>query len=336
MNFSEVNLKYLVLLIVTFMLLLGSGLDVIAQEQNNNEGQTQEAQTEQAAEQSTEQTTEQTTEQSNQANQAQDTNTPSDGSVNDSEIKPPTSLIEQFKSDIERSISGDLLNPMLAGTEDFLTITQPDAHQTDKGVAILLPEWSQAATDPKAINFLRQHLPDDGWTTITIQPLAKPENYPSTNEKLALAQEENQKALSEYQTKLAAIMTAVMAKAADYPGIFLVVAQGSNGAMLLDLYHQDKLEKPNAFITLSTYLLTEQDNNALAKKMAELDLPVLDVVLRKDVLWVEHFAKKRQKTARKALKTYYRQRELHNFRAGYYPTERLAKEMKGWLTTIGW
>ncbi|NMP30304.1 DUF3530 family protein [Thalassotalea sp. M1531] len=251
-------------------------------------------------------------------------------------INPPVALIDQFEQDIKNSVDETLVKPMLAGTEDFLTITQPDTHSSDKGVAILLPEWSQPATDVKAINFLRQNLPSQGWTTITLQPIAKPENYPSLAQKHSEAIEENQKTLDEYQNKLAPLMTAVMEKAADYPGIFLVIAQGNNAAVLMNLYQQEKVEKPNAFITLSAHMLTSADNQQLANVMAESEIPVLDVVLKKDLTWITHFAPLRKKLAQKELKPYYRQRTLTNFRTGYYPEQHLAKEIKGWLTTIGW
>ena len=62
-----------------------------------------------------------------------------------SNIRPPVSLIEQFTQDIERSLDSSLVNPMLAGTEDFLTILQPDNHSTDRGIAILLPEMEPSS-----------------------------------------------------------------------------------------------------------------------------------------------------------------------------------------------
>ncbi|WP_448211836.1 DUF3530 family protein [Colwellia sp. MEBiC06753] len=252
-------------------------------------------------------------------------------------IAPPVSLISQYQQDIERAVSPELLKPMLAGTEDFLTIVQADNHSSDKGTAILLPEWSQAATDAKAINFLRQYLPDQGWTTIVIQPQQKPMAYPSHAEKAVLAIEENQKTLADYQAKLTPILSAVMEKAAENPGIFLVIAQGNNAAILLDLYQSnEQLEKPNALITLSAHLLTEAENKELAKKMATSSLPILDLVLAKDTPWVDHFASLRVKLAKQELKPFYRQRQLMNFRSGYYPEPALAKEIKGWLATIGW
>ncbi|WP_181902264.1 DUF3530 family protein [Thalassotalea euphylliae] len=252
------------------------------------------------------------------------------------EIRPPVSLIEQFTQDIERSVDSSLVTPMLAGTDDFLTILQPDNHSTDRGIAILLPEWEQAATDSRAINFLRQHLPDEGWTTIVIQPLTKPDNYPSQQLKLALAAEENKEILDKYAEKLAPMLTTVMEKAAEFPGIFLVIAQGNNAAILMDLYEQAAVEQPNALITLSAHRQSAVGNQRLANQIAGSDLPVLDIVLKKDVHWIEHFAADRNKAAKRELKPIYRQRALTNFRAGYYPEQALAKEIKGWLTTVGW
>lgn len=261
---------------------------------------------------------------------------PASGESDDAKIRPPVSLIEQFNQDIERSLDSSLVNPMLAGTEDFLTILQPDTHSTDRGIAILLPEWNQAATDTRAINFLRQQLPEEGWTTISIQPITKPEDYPSQQLKPSLATEENKEVLAKYAEQLAPMLSTVMEKAAEFPGVFLVIAQGNNAAILLDLYEQSAVQLPNALITLSAHRQSVAGNQRLANQIANSELPVLDIVLKKDVHWVRHFAKDRNKAAKRELKSIYRQRELTNFRAGYYPEAALAKEIKGWLTSVGW
>ena len=183
---------------------------------------------------------------------------------------------------------------------------------------------------------MRQHLPNEGWTTIAIQPITKPENYPSQQLKPSLAAEENKEMLTKYAEQLAPMLTSVMEKAAEYPGVFLVIAQGNNAAILLDLYEQAAVEQPNALITLSAHRQSAAGNQRLAEQIAGSELPVLDIVLKKDVHWIKYFAQDRQKAAKRELKPIYRQRELTNFRAGYYPEERLAKEIKGWLTTVGW
>ncbi|MFD2165235.1 DUF3530 family protein [Thalassotalea euphylliae] len=285
---------------------------------------------------SQEQTAPQEKEQATEANEPQsDAETPQPAPATNP-IQAPISLIEQFKADIAKSVDSQLLKPMLAGPNDFLTITQPDTHSVDKGTMILLPEWSQAATDVKAMNFLRSHLPKEGWTTITIQPLLAPENYPSQQEKPNIATEENSKAVTAYVDQLTPVMEAVMEAAANYPGIFVVIGQGNNAAMLMAMYQQDDVAKPNAFISLSGYRQSADGNKVFAEQMAMSEIPTLDLVLKRDVHWVEHFADTRRQAAKQEMKPYYRQREIHNFRAGYYPTEHLAKEIKGWLTTIGW
>lgn len=251
-------------------------------------------------------------------------------------VNPPVSTVELFKNDINKFIDKDVINPLMAGTDDFITLTQTDLHPTDKGVMILLPEWQQGVTSPKAINYLRQYLPTQGWTTITLQPIEKPENYPSSAEKLSEKRENNAKSLTEYKEKLLPMMAAVLEKAAEFPGIFVVISEGNNAAMLLDLFQQQQLPMPNALVMLSAHQLTQEDNIAFATKISEVELPILDLYLKRDNNWVHHFAKLRKQYANRELKTYYRQKQLNNFSPGYYPEQELAKAIKGWLVSIGW
>ena len=80
----------------------------------------------------------------------------------------------------------------MAGPDDYLTLVKRYTSANSKGVAILLPEWQQGATNPKAINFLRNALPAQGWSTIAIQPSNKPNNYPSTAITVAEQKKENE------------------------------------------------------------------------------------------------------------------------------------------------
>lgn len=251
-------------------------------------------------------------------------------------ITEPISKQAQYLTDIEKSIDKSLITPVLIGTEEVLTITEPDSHSSDKGVVILLPDWQQNATSPKAINFLRQHLPTEGWTTITIQPLPKPASYPSQNEKTELANEENQQTLKEYQQELVKVVDAVMQKAVEYPGVFLLITEGSNGAILLDAYQQELVMQPNAIVLLSAYLPSVEGNNLLASNVATSELPILDLYLSKDNHWLSHIMTPRLRAAKKEMKIYYRQRKLTTFNVGYYPEDELAVTIKGWLASIGW
>jgi len=280
-----------------------------------------------------------TNEQTNTSAQASDKEEGKAGNKDDNNLKEvpaPTPSITLFKQDIENFISKKSVTPMMAGTDDFMTLVEKDLHPTDKGVMILVPEWQQSATSPKAINFLRKHLPTDGWATITIQPLEKPMIYPSRAEKEVERNTENEEAISAYTEQFIPMMAKVFEEAANYPGIFVVVAEGNNAAILIDLFEQQQLPMPNAMVMLSAHQLNEADNQRLALTIAESDLPILDLYLSSDNNWVHHFVKLRQQIARREMKTYFRQRQFKSFSPGYYPEQSLAKSIKGWIASIGW
>ena len=256
-------------------------------------------------------------------------------------IKEPIALTKQYKDDLKHYLTSEQVKPLLAGPDEYLTLIKKYTSANHKGVVILLPEWQQGATNPKAINFLRNALPAHGWSTIAIQPSNKPENYPSTAITVAAQKKENKSALESYKNKLSTMLNAVMNTAKEYPGIVLVVAQGNNAALLVDLYNQEGSQRPNALIMLSSYrqsnrALTNSVNEDFARELAFLELPVLDLYLKYDNPIVLAKAAQRQSFAKQEMKVYYRQRQLTNTATGYYPEKELLSQINSWLKAIGW
>lgn len=256
-------------------------------------------------------------------------------------IKPPIELTKQHKDDLKHYLANDHMKPLLAGPDDYITLVQKYTSANSKGVAILLPEWQQGATNPKAINFLRNALPAQGWSTITIQPNNKPQNFPSLALTIAEQKKENTTTLKGYKDKLSALFNAVMNTATEYPGIVLVMAQGNNGALLVDILSQENSVKPNALILLSSYrqsnyALIDSANEDFARQLAFSEIPTLDLYLKYDNAIILAKALQRKLMARQELKIYYRQRQLHNTVTGYYPEQELLSQINGWLKTIGW
>lgn len=256
-------------------------------------------------------------------------------------IKPPIELTKQHKDDLKHYLANDHMKPLLAGPDDYITLVQKYTSANSKGVAILLPEWQQGATNPKAINFLRNALPAQGWSTITIQPNNKPQNFPSLALTIAEQKKENTTTLKGYKDKLSALFNAVMNTATEYPGIVLVMAQGNNGALLVDILSQENSVKPNALILLSSYrqsnyALINSANEDFARQLAFSEIPTLDLYLKYDNAIILAKALQRKLMARQELKIYYRQRQLHNTVTGYYPEQELLSQINGWLKTIGW
>lgn len=260
-------------------------------------------------------------------------------------IPSPVPLIEQFKEDLSHYLPAEQVKPLLAGPDDYITLITENTSVNNRGVAILLPDWQQSATNPKAINFLRNNLPLQGWTTITIQPASMPDNYPSKSIKISEQQQENTKSIDDYKIKFNAMINAVLEKSKSYPGIVIVIAQGNHGALLVDFFDLQRSNQsnntPNAVILLSSYLLTNHDlideaNTAFAKKIASSKYPVLDLYLTYDHPIVLDKAKQRLALSKREMKVYYRQRQLNSLATGYYPEQALLTQMNSWLKAIGW
>ena len=259
---------------------------------------------------------------------------------------PAVPLIQQYKNDLKHYLPAHNVKPLLAGPDDYITLIKENSSAHNKGVAILLPDWQQGATNPKAINFLRKNLPLYGWTTISIQPTSKPESYPSNAIKVDEQKKENKTVLDNYKTKFAAMVNAVLSEANEYPGIIMIIAQGNHGAMIVDLLNQEDAQPsitqaPNALILLSSYLLTnemliDEANTNFAKKLAASEYPVLDLYLKKDNHIVLYKMGQRLALSTQEMKAYYRQSQLNNSDMGYYPEKELLTQVNGWLRSIGW
>lgn len=256
-------------------------------------------------------------------------------------VKPPVALTKQHNEDLKHYVGNNQVKPLLAGPDDYLTLFKKHTSANNKGVAILLPEWQQGATNPKAINFLRNSLPSQGWNTIAIQPSNKPNNFPSVALSLTEQKEENEATLKEYKQKLSALLNSVMNTAREYPGIVLIIAQGNNGALLTEIYSEEGTQQPNALILLSSYRqssyeLIDSVNERFAHQLTSIEIPVLDLYLKLENSLVLAKAPLRKQMAKQEMKAYYRQRQLNNTISGYYPEQELLNQISGWLKVIGW
>jgi len=251
-------------------------------------------------------------------------------------IAPPINSFEQKKRDLKHFLTADKAQSLLAGTEEYVIVEESSFTQNTKGIAILLPDWQQGLTNPKAINFLRKELPHLGWNTLSIQPPNMPSGYPSMLSDKTLRIEANKKSLEMYQEKLKILITSVMEKAKNSPGIFLVITQGAHAGMLTELYKNESELLPTVMVLLSANMSSVEENHRFARDLAMSEVPTLDLILRRDNKAVLENAVLRKKFATKEMKVYYRQTQLTNMYSGYYPEQPLLTEINGWLKTIGW
>ncbi|GLX82851.1 DUF3530 family protein [Thalassotalea eurytherma] len=249
-------------------------------------------------------------------------------------LVPPADYFSQQQDDIKHYLNQ--VTETLIGTQSHALLEQKSNTPINKGTVLLLPDWHDFIAPAQHLAYLAKTLPDMGYTTISIQPPAMPENYPST----AITEEEratqNKALLDDYLRQLQALMVNVMEKAQQQQGAILVATAGSNAGFLMSLYQEAAIPVPQAFIMLSAYQLTDQQDLAFAKAVSESELPTLDLYLKHDNMRVEPSVKMRQKESTRNLKVEYRQYKLNNFATGYYPQENTRKAIEGWLASMGW
>lgn len=260
------------------------------------------------------------------------------GSVNRSDlaINLPINKQNQQRSDLEHYLQQKDINKVLVGPDEHVTLLTLSETTTSKGVLILIPEWQQSAVSPSAIDNLRQIMPAQGWTTITLHPLAKPVDFPSSAINEQARAEANQKAISDYRESLTQLMKAINEETKKYPGIIVVAAQGQSGAQLIDLYEKETIKAPSALVLLSVFMEQDFWQKQAADSLANLGFPILDISLLRDNRYIPSSKHVRKVTVKRMAKSQYRALELINIYPGVYPTNMLDREIKGWLKSNGW
>ena len=251
-------------------------------------------------------------------------------------INLPVNAFDQQQQDIKHYLTQEKIIPIMVGTDKYLTIINQHTTPVNKGVMVLIPDWQQSITTPYALNQLRKNMPVQGWTTITLHPPNKPEGYPSQALTAEERNKENIEILENYGKKFAEVMQATIEQAKRFPGGIIVIAEGNNSAVLLDIYQQGLVGAPAAFIMLSSYMPTQPASEKIAQQLAVTDYPILDLYLQRDHHLVQANAILRKASAKRELKIYFRQKQLSNQVTGYYPKNSLTKEIISWLNSMGW
>lgn len=225
--------------------------------------------------------------------------------------------------DLQRQLASAEFSTLQAGEQQFMTLYKPAMTAFNKGTVVLLPDWSQHAASPRMINLLRQQLVDYGWNTLSVM----------VPDPLPLTYAEN---LLTYQNELLLRLQAVMSKVQSSTGSVVIVAQGSSGAILNQLYQSSELAKPDALVLLSAYLAEPALNDAVSLALATHKIPTLDIQQQQDNAFVLASSKLRQQLVRKHIKELYRQRLLPGSMDDTLNQQWVFNEINGWLSYLGY
>ncbi len=215
------------------------------------------------------------------------------------------------------------------GNSKFLYLKTESQAESRIGTALLIPEWGKTPTTPIQINRIREGLSAFGWDTFTMSP---PTPYPIDNYQMQEKPEQAKKQQAEYENKIKARLELLLTQPEFQNGFQLVVAQGVSGFWLSQLYQQQALVNPDAIVLLNIYFPHRDTQSQLAKDVARLEIPVLDITTRDANSWVTTGVIERKHTVKSQLKLDYRAQALDNSRV----KENISKIIYGWTSFLGW
>jgi hypothetical protein len=251
-----------------------------------------------------------------------------------------------FKSDADRQFQADEIKPLLAGDSDFYALFRDDMTGRARGVALLVPDWSQNAASNRGIDSLRTVLPEYGWVTLSmavpqsrervfVTQIPKERPLQPANLSAELLRTFDEDYMNAYELQMKLRMEALINEAQNYQGYFIVIAQGSSAAVLASLFAKEELMLPEAFIVLDAFVPDVSLNQAINQNIAMTSVPTLDIYQTSRSRWVEKHIKLRRMLAKKHFKISYRATELYGDISYHNQNRRLLKIIYGWLSRHG-
>lgn len=228
---------------------------------------------------------------------------------------------QQTSSDIQRQIAASQINALKSDQQSFLTLQRAAMTPFVKGTVILVPDWSQHAASPRAVEYLRNYLIDFGWNTVAM--MVPPAVTETSTENLLT-----------YQQQLLARLKIVMAEAESKPGTIVVIGLGHSGALLNQLYKNEELAAPQALVLIGAAMQDVTLNEQVAEALSQHKVPTLDLLPQTDNAFARNSGSLRLQLVRKHIKEIYRQRLLPGSVEQDHPW--LSREILGWLRYIGY
>ncbi|MDC0602181.1 alpha/beta hydrolase family protein [Aliiglaciecola sp.] len=272
--------------------------------------------------------------------------------------------------DIQQSQFEDQFETILVDEKLVPVVIQESNTAITRGVAVLLGESGRNPFSQHGLKHLTRSLNDVGWVTMVMpapddafwpeeqqnqepattsadtteaaqtdaaeqgQQTEEPEQ-PDVHAKSANSHIEQQ-AFERHEQALIMQMQAITQKTQQYPGFFLVIAQGTSAAWLTKVYSEKKLGDPDGLVVISPHWPDREYNQQLPQLTSQTQMPLLDIYTPWDTNWAKSTVVQRKVQSIKGLKLMYRQRELTGQKLDPQQFQRLGKEIYGWLTHMGW
>lgn len=140
----------------------------------------------------------------------------------------------------------------------------------------------------------------------------------------------------QYTTFIGLLLSKINTTFLQQPGYQILMVEGKTASVAINLLNTELAPEINGLVLNNPYWPELTSNQALPKQLANLQLPVLDLISTSANNWAIQTQSERVAQTRIMVKPFYRQREVLGGQLNSLSTEHLAKEIVGWTRYLGW
>ena len=246
-------------------------------------------------------------------------------------------LQSDANDDLQRYLPPDQLHWLSDdGDNRYLALHKEAMTSFPRGQIVSIPDWHLHPLQSRLVSYSYNHSPDIGWHSWALVPPAltierhqlgqsQPDsNYPSPVEASFFDAH-----INGLQQRLLRIND----EFSQQPGFNLWLVEGITAALAIKLILQQPDMMPDALIIIDMYLPQKQLNQRVSDQLAQLQLPVLEVVSNNANRWVRQTQDLRRQLSQKYQQVNYRQRALISH--GGLADQEYFSTLRGWLKYHG-
>lgn len=220
-------------------------------------------------------------------------------------------------------------NQRAAAQPRVLLLQRESTQPYERGKLLFVPEFANHPLQSTAVRTWYQGMAEYGWFSYALQSPTT-----SVNE---LIWQENTDARYPDPAEITPLLSAMRERlqlAIEHiqvqPGPVIVVAEGVSAAVITQLLDNGEFPQVDALVVYAMYFPQWQLNETLATAVAQLRIPVLELVPGQSHSWVSDASAKRRQQAQRHQHPSFRQRTMPAGRHAEQPRYML-HELYGWL-----
>jgi len=209
-------------------------------------------------------------------------------------------------------------------------------------------ESTESEAADTGVDMDNSNAPNNVETAVTVAPLKKvstiadnviaEETTTETIKSNSIVSAISEADLIIYSQELEAYIAATLNQMQTTMGYRILVSQGITAATIAKLIADDNalMQQIDTLVINNPYWPIRKLNNKLPMVIAQIQIPVLDLISHWDNSWSKQTEKTRRVKATTELKEVYRQAEIIGQPLDQAQMKYISRQIKGWTTYLGW